>query len=316
MTGTAVHTLITHSGSFHADDLLAFVLLRTLHPGARLVRTRDAALIEAADVGAIVFDVGMVYAPEALRYDHHQPARARRSEGLAYSAFGLVWRHHGRAYVARVLGLDPAADAARMEAIHARLDATLVRDIDAIDNGELQPDQKALMHSLSLPNLLMALRPAFDDNAPDADDRAFLQAAGIADQLLRAQVDSVAEAIRARTLVVEAVAARSHPRWIELPRKVEYLETILVLGAQHGADQIEFVVAQARNEWQLNTVNRTLDSFVARKDLPAAWSGLRDEALVAKTGVPDATFCHAKLFVAIARSRDGALALLDQALRS
>ncbi|EYD75048.1 hypothetical protein Rumeso_03376 [Rubellimicrobium mesophilum DSM 19309] len=314
MTGLAAHTLITHSGSFHADDLLAFVLLRTLQPEAGLLRTRDAARIEAADAGTVVFDVGMAYAPEGLRYDHHQPSRARRPEGLAYSAFGLVWRHHGQAYVARVLGLDPAADAPRIGAIHARLDATLVRDIDAVDNGELQPDQTALMHPLSLPNLLMAFRPAFDDDAPGAQDQAFLRAASVADPLLRAQVESTDAALRARTIVEDAIATRADPRWIELPRKLDYLETILALGSRHDADRIRFVVAPAPGEWQLNTVNRTLDGFAARQDLPAAWAGLRGEALAAATGVPDATFCHAKRFIAIAQSRHGALALLEQAL--
>ena len=76
------------------------------------------------------------------------------------------------------------------------------------------------------------------------------------------------------------------------------------------------MVAPAPGEWQLNTVSRTLDSFVARRELPAAWAGLRGEALAAATGVPDAAFCHANLFIAIARSRDGAMRLLEQALAS
>lgn len=313
MSGT-VHTLLTHSGSFHPDDLLAFALLHELHPEARLVRTRDAAILEAADEGTVVFDVGMAYAPERRRYDHHQSDRARRPEGLAYSAFGLVWTHHGRAYIAQVLGLDAGADPDRIERVHARLDAGLVRDIDAIDNGELQADQGALMHPLSMPNLFMAFRPDFDDDMPDAHDQAFLRAALMADMILRTQVESLASALRAEAMVEEAVARRPDPRWVELPRKVDYLPTILGLGSTHDADRIEFVLAKARDEWQVNTVNQTLDSFEARKDLPVAWAGLRGEALAQVTGVPDAAFCHAKLFLAIARSRAGAMALLEQAL--
>jgi uncharacterized UPF0160 family protein len=310
----ATHTLLTHSGSFHPDDLLAFALLRELHPGARLVRTRDAEVLERAGEGTIMFDVGMVHAPERGRYDHHQPDRPRRPEGPAFSAFGLVWQDRGRAYVAKVLGLDPAKDSERIERVHARLDGGLVRDIDAIDNGELQPDQGALMHPLSMPNLLMAFRPEVDDDAPDAQDRAFLRAAAVADAILQSQVASLASAIRAEALVEDAVARRPDPRWLELPRKVDYLPTILALGRTHDADRIRFVLAQARDEWQVNTVNRSLGGFEARKDLPEAWAGLQGEALARATGVPDAAFCHAKRFIAIARSRAGALALLEQAL--
>ena len=48
-------TIATHNGSFHADDVFGVAVLRLLHPGATLLRTRDAALIAAADYAV---DVG------------------------------------------------------------------------------------------------------------------------------------------------------------------------------------------------------------------------------------------------------------------
>lgn len=36
-----ISALLAHSGTFHGDDVLAYTLLRDLHPQARLVRTRD-----------------------------------------------------------------------------------------------------------------------------------------------------------------------------------------------------------------------------------------------------------------------------------
>lgn len=62
----------THSGTFHCDEALAVFLLRLLPaygPSAELVRTRDPALLEDCTV---VVDVGGVYDPAALRFDHHQ----------------------------------------------------------------------------------------------------------------------------------------------------------------------------------------------------------------------------------------------------
>jgi uncharacterized UPF0160 family protein len=55
-------------------------------------------------------------------------------------------------------------------------------------------------------------------------------------------------------------------------------------------------------------------SFVARQDLPASWSGLRDQELAAVTGVADSVFCHSNLFIAGARSLGGALRLAALAL--
>ena len=54
--------------------------------------------------------------------------------------------------------------------------------------------------------------------------------------------------------------------------------------------------------------------FEDRMKLPAAWAGLRDEELAKVTGVPDAVFCHRALFLAVAKSKEGALALAKLAL--
>jgi uncharacterized UPF0160 family protein len=309
-----IDTLITHSGSFHADDLLAFAVLSTLHPQARLVRTRDPKIIADADAGAVIFDLGFRYAPEEHRYDHHQPDRPRRPDGLAYSSFGLVWRHFGRDYIAATLSPGEALTPETVEGVHAALDSGLVRDIDAVDNGELGPGQEALMHPLSLPSLLGLFRPPFDSDQPGRDDAAFLDAAATARLILEAQVRSMASFLRSRAIVRQAMGDRSHPNWIELPRSMEYLDTILSAGAEGEADRIEFVVLRSRDEWQLKTVNVSLDSFQSRRMLPAGWAGLRGPDLVAATGVPDAVFCHSGRFVAIARSRDGVMSLLSQAL--
>ena len=65
----------------------------------------------------------------------------------------------------------------------------------------------------------------------------------------------------------------------------------------------------------LRTVPVEAGSFDARMDLPAAWAGLREAELAAVTGVPDALFCHTNLFIAVARSREGALRLAELALQ-
>jgi len=60
----------THSGPFHADDVLAWALLTVFrYPDAELVRTRDPAVLRGAD---IVFDVGGSFDEANGRFDHHQ----------------------------------------------------------------------------------------------------------------------------------------------------------------------------------------------------------------------------------------------------
>ena len=68
-------------------------------------------------------------------------------------------------------------------------------------------------------------------------------------------------------------------------------------------------------QYQVKTVPVEVGSFVARLDLPKPWAGLRNEELAAVTGVQDSVFCHSNLFIAGARSMDGALRLAELALK-
>ena len=89
--------LITHDGSFHADDLFACatlsVLLEKKGEAFEIIRTRDGDIIRNGDY---VFDVGGIYDPENNRLDHHQKGGAgKRENGIEYSSFGLVWKKFG-----------------------------------------------------------------------------------------------------------------------------------------------------------------------------------------------------------------------------
>ena len=57
-------TVVTHNGNFHADDVFSIAVLKHLYPSFNLVRTRDKALMDSAD---IVIDVGGQYDPDAGR---------------------------------------------------------------------------------------------------------------------------------------------------------------------------------------------------------------------------------------------------------
>jgi uncharacterized UPF0160 family protein len=80
--------------------------------------------------------------------------------------------------------------------------------------------------------------------------------------------------------------------------------------------RVIFVISHniAEDRYMVHTVPAAPDSFEARKDLPTAWGGLREEELQAVTGVPDAQFCHRGLFIAAAKSFEGSLQLVRLAL--
>lgn len=53
----AATELVTHSGAFHADEVMAGAVLKDLFPDARIIRSRDHEMIRP-EIGRIVFDVG------------------------------------------------------------------------------------------------------------------------------------------------------------------------------------------------------------------------------------------------------------------
>lgn len=138
--------IVTHDGTFHADEVLAVSMLRLLpaYAGATLVRTRDDAALAAADV---VVDVGCVYDPDARRYDHHQPGfhatlvTPSSVRATPLSSAGLVYQHHGADVIAAVVaaaGDLPVLSSPDAAAVFERVYTTFVEAIDAVDNGVVQ----------------------------------------------------------------------------------------------------------------------------------------------------------------------------------
>ncbi len=296
--------LVTHSGGFHADEVLSSVVLTRLYPTAELIRTRDETWTTPGE-GRVIYDVGRAYDPALGIYDHHQKNAPLREDGQPYSSFGLVWKHYGLAYLA---ALDvPEAD---REAIHASFDKGFVLPVDLMDNGALDPSIAGPLADLTLPALLETLKPSFDDKAPDADDRAFGEALGIARAFVEATLRRKAAKRRAESMVMGAITAAGSSRVLELEMGMPFRSAI----EKAGADHMLFVVHPRGSDWTLTTIRVGDDTFDNRADLPEAWAGLTDAALEAASGVKGAKFCHNGRFIAVADSREAILAMADLAV--
>lgn len=290
----------THSGSFHADDVFAFAILKAAKNGAvQLTRSRDAAVWDAAQV---VFDVGNVYDPSRGRYDHHMRDKPLRDSGEAYSSAGLIWRDYGRDAIAR---LAPAATAGQIEIIWTKMDAGLIRDIDLMDNGAMQ------RHPGHFSTVLETFCPTFAETGAD-EDGCYHQAVALADQVLARAVAQGFAAAQAQDAVAAAAAQAEDPRIVVLDTRLPWDDAVFDL----GLDSVLYVIRPAGKDWTVSAVPPQRGSFGQRKSLPATWGGLRDGELAQMSGVSDATFCHSALFVCGALSRDGAIAMARLAVQA
>lgn len=283
----------THDGTFHADDVFGWALLRKVHPGISLSRTRDAATIEAAD---IVFDVGMELAPERGRFDHHMRSRPERADGTPYSAFGLLWKAYGKAFLGGVVSSDA------IDEIWMDIDRGLVMSIDRIDNGI------GISQPGDVGSLIDDFNPAWDETG--RSDAAFDQAAELAEAVLDRLVRRSVAALRARRAVLEAVAVATDTRIMVLHRSMPWEQTCF----DAGIGDLLYVVYPKDAGWYCTCVPPEKGSFAQRLPLPEAWRGLRDDELAKVSGINDAIFCHPAGFICGARSKEGALGLANRSL--
>lgn len=294
--------LVTHSGGFHADELLSSVVLTRLFPQAEIKRSRAPEWITPGP-DRIVYDVGGVYDAEKRIFDHHQRGAPMRDDGQPYSSFGLIWKHYGRAYL--VASNVPEA---HIDAIHASFDTGFVLPVDLVDNGALSPS--GLLGNLTLPALLETLKPDFDSTDPDAETTAFHAALAVARTFVEAAIARSAAKLRAEAVVRQAIEKTGQGRVLELPTGMPFRPAIV----KAGADHLLFVVHPREKDWCLTTIRRGDDGFAVRADLPAAWAGLTNGELEAASGVAGASFCHNGRFVAAAKTREAALAMAELAV--
>jgi uncharacterized UPF0160 family protein len=307
--------IATHSGKFHADDAWAVAVLHVLFPDAAIVRTRDPAIIDAADFAV---DVGGVWDPATGRFDHHQKGfSGARQTGVPYASAGLVWREYGARCVAALAAAHTGTDLTEEKAreMAYAIDSDIVQYLDLSDVGAAKnaPGGYGLSAVISgfNPNWLDEQRLGYGDAAEAFRLTEFRRAMALLTDVLINSVKYRVGAMLAVEQVRQSQALEggrllllknSALPWTQLVRK-EMPKVLFVIS--HSLSE---------NRYLLNTVPMSAESFQARADLPEAWAGLRDAELAAVTGVPDATFCHNGRFIAAAKSYEGAYAMALQAL--
>ena len=297
-----IKKLVTHNGSFHADDIFAaatlIIYLEQKGETFEVIRTRDEEVIKSGDY---VFDVGGIYDAEKNKFDHHQGGGAGRRpappgdvSSIEYASFGLVWKK---------LGVELCGSPISAEII----DQKLVAPIDAWDNGFDLVENKNETSPYFIQHAFLSFVPTWKEKV-NFDDM-FFKAVSFAKEILAREIIQAQDAILAEEKVISIYKNSQNKRIIILEKNYSY--DIL-----HNFPEPLFVIyfKESSNHWMVKTVRKDPKTFKNRKDFPKAWAGLRDEELQKVTGVPDALFCHRGLFLAVAKTKEGAIKLAELAL--
>lgn len=290
--------IITHNGQFHADEVFAIACLTRLSEWrqAKLVRTRDNQIIVKGD---LVVDIGGQYDVLKLRFDHHQIGGAgKRPNGIPYAGFGLVWKKFGL----EICGGD--------QIMADLFENNFVLSVDAGDNGhELDVPNNPNIRQYSLDDMIRGFYPNFKENQK-LEDKSFDQALKIAKQVVERELIRAKLISESLSYVESVYQSSSDKRILILDKPYPWKEAVFKY-----TEPLFMVVSNESNDtWGVRAVPINRSSFKLRASLPAIWGGLRDTDLAKVSGVEDAIFCHTNLFLAVAKSRVGAIKLAELAL--
>jgi uncharacterized UPF0160 family protein len=277
----------THSGPFHADDVLSWALIRTfMDDEARLVRSRDPETLAKADV---VVDVGGTYDVTTQRFDHHQTSYTGQ-----FSSAGMVLE-----WLTGQCNISPD--------LSAYLKRVLVDYVDDVDNGRVMPNPEVPCFAS------MVEAYAQSHSTLEEFTGAFLQAGEMATRYVDGLKRGFEEQTRSVTAIRQAMkdaedAGRavlffdSYYKW-----KPGYFASG---GCEHSSNYV--LLPGVDSSWRILAIPPEEGSFAQKRPLPESWAGLTGETLEDEVGVAGAVFCHKNRFIAVFTSRDAALEALEK----
>ena len=280
-------TVGVHDGPFHADDAVCAALLFMAYgrEHVRVTRTRDKAVLDNC---MYVLDVGErdLVTGDRVCLDHHQKGSMVRPGGVKASALG------------KLMDLMFADEKDALEEMRTRF----LNALEAEDNGQ------DLFPGGHIFSFIDVMNPTWREDAREGD-RLFIKAAETALPVLERAVIACRDAAEARQRVSRALEECRGAGTLILDARYPWRGTVIAHNRAHPEDKKLFAVyPDGRGKWNLQTVPREEGSFLAEKDLPESWAGLRDKALRNECGIEGAVFCHTARFLAVFESREGAVA--------
>ena len=263
----------THGGKFHADDVFSGALLRILNPDIEISRGFEVP----ENFDGIVFDIGYG------EFDHHQPDRRVREDGVPYAAFGLLWEKYGK----ELVGEERAK----------KFDKTVIEDMDRCDNDGSYND---------ICDLIGSYNPGWDEEK-DAD-ACYEEALLIAKSLLEHKIESMKGILRAQVEIQKAIDT-STPPLLVLERFVPFKQSVI------GTDYLYVIYPSKRGGFNAQATPISEEDRGLKCPFPESWRGLSNEDLEKESGILGLRFCHNSGFLLAGETLECVKSACEKAIR-
>jgi uncharacterized UPF0160 family protein len=299
----------THNNWFHADDVVASVLLSLTEKYKKsiVVRTRYPELLKQCDC---LVDVGGVYDPEMDLFDHHQKTFDETFPGqeIRMSSSGIVYLKYGKEIIKT---LTKEEDEKKINILFNKLYSNFLIEICGIDNG-VNPSEGKINYVIrtGLSSRISECNPDTESDFPDycsGFQRAMVKAKT---QLLK-KLDILVKWMSLRRVIEEAIDKRfevhESGKIISL-KSCQFDEHLQEIEKEKGIEgEILFAIQPEKNAscFRIYTVRKGEGSFQHRKGL--LHGGLSEKETCEKYGFEGCTFVHVKCFTGAHKTKEGAL---------
>lgn len=286
---------VTHSGVFHADEVMASVILKQIYEEIEIKRSRDPEDFNRAD---IVFDVG------GGEFDHHSDQKEYRENGIPYAACGLIWREFG---FKLIKNYKPSFSTSQIEEVFTSIDSSIIESIDAIDNGYFI--EKADVHMPTVDQLVKGFNPNWNSEL-DAQDQ-FMKAINFCTPILLNALDGCIAAIEAEKMVKQSFDNREVDNILVLEKFCPWKRHLS--NYDEEGNIIYVIFKDLVNGYRVQAVSEP-DSRRSIKEFPQEWAGKDPEIINELLDIDDAIFVHPAGFIAGTGSLSSAVKMAELAL--
>mgnify|MGYP005809114623 CR=1 FL=1 len=173
---------VTHSGTFHVDDVISTIFLSKIFKEIKLIRV--PSMDNRSANNKLVFDIGLG------EFDHHQKNRnGKRENGIYYSSIGLLWKKYGKEYLKKI-------KAKNIEKVYEYMDKELIQYIDATDNMQME-----YLKSKTSPDFLKLCNPEWNENI--TEEEGFVRALKLADEFWNIYIKHAIAEVEAIEIIIK-----------------------------------------------------------------------------------------------------------------
>ncbi len=313
MTNSTTRTTIigTHSGIFHADEVVACSIFRLAWgSGVTVVRSRDPAVLRTADV---LVDVGLTH-NGVDRFDHHQrggvvvEGRQMASAGLVWNAYSfMAIRAHLEPYegqpetYAKELAKITEEDVRR---VHSMIDEKIMQGVDDVDlaGGRRFGPEEQEVPTVHLSHLVSSFNP------PAAEPLTEETRARLSDVQFEAAL-SVATSFLSREITTAIWTVLEEKKLLELEIGEDGIVVLPEFTPWQGVFTEETHPQLRRVVFPALGGGYRVQQTPWAELLPAEWRGLEKGALRTLTGLEGVVFVHPNGFIGGADTLDDAMAM-------